>query len=184
MIPFITWLPSPSPSPFSFLLPQCPQPIPQLLYCSHVSEFLVPISKSSSVWPWSLCYTRKKILYIFQSLRNLNIYDVPHQDVLVRKCNSCHLWLLKNYFLDTLVAPFIFWGWQIMELQVPCSNLLILFWFLETKKKKNGTRVKPYGRLSGQGKKICLYCKKLCPGWDQGSFIFLTLFPFVEWEYQ
>lgn len=124
--------------PFSFqiwLLPS-PQPIPQQLFCSHVYEFLVPISKSSWIWPWSQCYPRKKILYLFRSLQNLNIYDVPHQDVLVQKCNSCHLWLLKNYFLDTLVAPFIFWGWQIMELQLLHSNLLILLWFLETKKKK------------------------------------------------
>lgn len=30
-----------------------------------------------------------------------------------------------------------------MELQVPCSNLLILFWFLETKKKKMVPELSP-----------------------------------------
>lgn len=49
----------------------------------------------------------KKGGIFFKSLQNLNIYT-PHQDVLEEKCNSCHRWLLKNDFLDTLVAVFIF----------------------------------------------------------------------------
>lgn len=54
-------------------------------------------------------HTQKKRYYIFfRSLQKLNIYDMPHQDVLVKKCNSCHPWLLKNDFLDILVALFIF----------------------------------------------------------------------------
>ena len=33
---------------------------------------------------------------------------MPHQGFLVKKCNSCHLWLLKNDFMDILAALFIF----------------------------------------------------------------------------
>lgn len=96
-------LPNPSPGPyfvFQFLRPQPPARSPMAAFRSCIR---IPESD-----PEAGVIQKRRYYIFFKSLRNLNIYDTPHQDVPAKKCNSCHPWLLKNDFLETLVALFIF----------------------------------------------------------------------------